>query len=338
MSADNRTCTTYFCSSVWIHQSQFGPIHTVTFGYQDKLQKMNLASFSCSTHLMYITNISSMDATHYWPFAREYSIWNAAVAALQFWTEDLEPHILSDALERVYTAFFCSNSAQQLRNISEEVLFSHLVITLNNAFKRELTQEDKGYESGSKSFSIPTSLRRASRICHVSTSESISFNLTTPLTTAAQHPDHTPRSCSCVCCHLTFSNDESPSTDSSHLHGRAEQSSPVQQHMVYHCTDDSFQDATNEEEEDFPTAPLNDDIWLEEPVPVRHLCIHEQSQPNFLCSYPCPFSFDLPILTHEDTPASYHNMTDLNDISDFKDVMTTTSGEDIPNLDDVFGL
>ena len=52
--------------------------------------------------------------------------------------------------------------------------------------------------------------------------------------------------------------------------------------MVYHHTDDSFQDASNEEEEEggFPTAPLDDDIWLEEPVPVRHLCIHEKSQPK----------------------------------------------------------
>ena len=31
-----------------------------------------------------------MDATDYWPFAREYSIWNAAVAALQFWMADLD--------------------------------------------------------------------------------------------------------------------------------------------------------------------------------------------------------------------------------------------------------
>ena len=29
---------------------------------------------------------------------------------------------------------------------------------------------------------------------------------------------------------------------------------------------------------------------------------------------------------------------DLSDISDFQDVMTTTSHEDIPHLDDVFGL
>ena len=40
-----------------------------------------------------------MDATDYWPFAREYSILNAAVAALQFWLADLDPPMLSNAIE-----------------------------------------------------------------------------------------------------------------------------------------------------------------------------------------------------------------------------------------------
>ena len=31
-----------------------------------------------------------MNATDYWPFAQEYSIWNAAVTALQFWMADLD--------------------------------------------------------------------------------------------------------------------------------------------------------------------------------------------------------------------------------------------------------
>ena len=66
-----------------------------------------------------------------------------------------------------------------------------------------------------------------------------------------------------------FSDDKNPSPDSSPLHGRTEQSSPVEQQMFNHHTDDSLQDIINEEE-DFPTAPLDDDIWLEEPVPGRH--------------------------------------------------------------------
>ena len=76
-----------------------------------------------------------MDATEYWPSAREYSIWNAAVAALQFWMADLDPQMLSNATERVYTAFFCSDSTQHLRNISEEILYSHFMTTLNDTFK-----------------------------------------------------------------------------------------------------------------------------------------------------------------------------------------------------------
>ena len=84
-----------------------------------------------------------MDATQYWLFAREYSIWNAAVAVLQFWMADLNPQNLSNAIEWVYTTFFCSNSAQWVRNISEEVLFGCFMTSLNDAFEWELALEDK---------------------------------------------------------------------------------------------------------------------------------------------------------------------------------------------------
>ena len=40
----------------------------------------------------------------------------------------------------------------------------------------------------------------------------------------------------------------------------------------------------------------------------------------------------------EDTPAQYYEMMDLSDISDFPDVLTATSDEDIPDLDDVSEL
>ena len=76
-----------------------------------------------------------MDTTDYWPFAREYSIWNAAVAAVQFWMTDLDPPMLSNAIEWVYRAFFCSDSAQHLHYISKQISFSDFVTTLNNAFE-----------------------------------------------------------------------------------------------------------------------------------------------------------------------------------------------------------
>ena len=44
-------------------------------------------------------------------YHRLHTIWNAAFAAFQFWMADLDPQILSNAIEWVYTAFFCSNSA-----------------------------------------------------------------------------------------------------------------------------------------------------------------------------------------------------------------------------------
>ena len=53
-------------------------------------------------------------------------------------------------------------------------------------------------------------------------------------------------------------------------------------------------------EEHFPTASLND-VWMEEPVPERHLCIHENSQHD-LCPYPCPYSLTQLHLTPNDAP------------------------------------
>ena len=63
---------------------------------------------------------------------------------------DLKPHVLSDGIEWVYTACFYSNSAQQLQNLWEEILFNHFMSTSNDTFEKELTQEDQGYESGSE--------------------------------------------------------------------------------------------------------------------------------------------------------------------------------------------
>ena len=49
-----------------------------------------------------------MNVTNYWPMARECPVWNTTVPAIQFWTADLEAHVLSSAIEQVYSAFFYS--------------------------------------------------------------------------------------------------------------------------------------------------------------------------------------------------------------------------------------
>ena len=208
----------------------------------------------------------------------------------------------------------------------------------NDAFEWECALEEKEYESGTESLNIPTPLHRTPCLYHISASENLSFDPATLLT----HWAHSPqwhRSLSSVHHCLTFSNDKNPSPDSSPLHGRPEQSSPTEQQMVHHHTADSLQDVTNEEEEEyFPTAPLDDDVWLEEPVPDRHLCLHEQSQPHDLCPYSCPYSWDELHPTPGNAPTPHYEMMDLSDIFNFPDVMTTASDEDIPDLDNVLDL
>ena len=76
------------------NQDSFQPFHNDTFRYCYIWLYKLVPQHHLIQHLDYI-----MNATDYWPFAREYSIWNAAVATLQFWTADPEPHILSSAIE-----------------------------------------------------------------------------------------------------------------------------------------------------------------------------------------------------------------------------------------------
>ena len=108
--------------------------------------------------------------------AREYFIWNAAIASLQFWTADLDPVTLGRATEQVYTTFFYSSSSHKLHQQSDEILFGHFVITLNATFDQQLSLADEGYESGSDTVDLPTPLRKTPRIHHVSCMEHTSFN------------------------------------------------------------------------------------------------------------------------------------------------------------------
>ena len=128
---------------------------------------------------------TTMDTADYWPMAREYSIWNAAIASLQFWTEDLDPVTLGRATERVHTTFFYSSTSHTLCQQSDEMLFGCFVIALHAAFNQQLLLADEGYESGSNTIDLPTPLWKTSRIHHVSSMEHTLFNpvLTTPRST-----------------------------------------------------------------------------------------------------------------------------------------------------------
>ena len=241
-----------------------------------------------------------MNTADYWPMAREYSIWNAAIASLQFWTEDLNPVTLGRATECVYTTFFYSPMSHTLCQQSNETLFGCFVIALNAAFDQQLLLADEGYESGSDTINLPTPLRKTPCIHHISSMEHASFNpvLTTPCST----PQTPPRP---VCRCLSFSSADSYTPDST----------PV-------CSDSS-----EDEEEDFQMVPLDDEHWTSEETPERTLCIHEHGLPHGLCQYPCPY------VNYE--TLSYMDSLDLSDISDYEDYMITSSDEEIPGMEEV---
>ena len=117
-----------------------------------------------------------MNITDYWLMAREYLIWNAAIASLQFWTADLDPITLSRATEEVYSIFFYSTATHTLHQQSDKILFGHFMATINAAFEQQLALADEGYESSSDTIYLPTPPRKMPRIHHVSSSEHASFS------------------------------------------------------------------------------------------------------------------------------------------------------------------
>ena len=228
---------------------------------------------------------------------REYSIWNAAIALLQFWTADLDLVTLGSTTEEVYSAFFYSSSSHTLHQQSDKILFGQLALA------------DEGYESGSDTINLPTPLRKMLRIHHVCSIKHASFNpdLVTPWN-MLQAP---PRP---VCRWLSFSSSDNDITP--------EVTSPTPRATPAN-TPEFLED---EEGEDFQTVPLNDDHWTSKEIPERTLCIHEHGLPHRLCPYPCPYvNYQIP---------SYVDSLDLSDISEFEDYMVTSSNEDIPALED----
>ena len=98
--------------------------------------------------------------------------------------------------------------------------------------------------------------------------------------------------------------------------------------LLAHCLPSIAEEEDNDMEEYFLTVSFDDDFWMEEPVPERHLCIHEDAQHAF-CPHPCPY-LNKQHLTHEDAM----QYIDLNDIFDFPDVMVFAD-DDVPSLEGI---
>ena len=237
-----------------------------------------------------------METAEYWLMAREYVIWNAAIASLQFLAEDLDPITLGIASECIYTTFFWTPTSHTLHQLSEDVLFGCFVIALNAAFTQQLSLADEGYKSGSDTVDLPTPLRKTPCIHHMSSMEHASFNPahTTPHSTVTITPCSSPQTPTRpVHCHLSFTSNSSDDDQDP-------DSTPV------------YSDSLDEEK-DFPTVPLDDKHWTSQIVPERTFCIHNNGLPNNVCQHTCPYGSN-------DT-VSYMDSLDLSDISDYEDYM-----------------
>ena len=105
---------------------------------------------------------------------------------------------------------------------------------------------------------------------------------------------------------LTYQEDEESSLDP-----RMEDHSPEDDILACHLPSIT-EEHEDDTEEHFLTVSLDDNIWMEEPDPERHLCIHENTQCD-LCPYSCPYSLNPLHLTQEDAP----HYIDLKNIFQF---------------------
>ena len=64
-----------------------------------------------------------------------------------------------------------------------------------------------------------------------------------------------------------------------------------------------------------------------EEIPDRTLCVHKHALPHGLCPYPCPY------VNYQ--TSLYYDALDISNISEFEDIMTTSSDKDIPPLEDI---
>ena len=192
---------------------------------------------------------------------------------------------------------------------------------LNAAFENKPTLEDEGYKSGSENFNIPTPLRWTSSIHHVSSNGDISFNPSTPCIPATSQSH-----CKPVHHQLSFSSSDGKESSAVHIpspYNTLPPQNPVGFAQQPLCKSIYIICDNLEEEEDFQIVALDNEYWITEPIPDRHLCNHEHSQLHSLDPYPFQCSID-------SNPTSYQDTLDLSDISDFEDVMTTFSDKDIP--------
>ena len=247
-----------------------------------------------------------METVDYWLMACEYAIWNAAIASLQFWAEDLDPVTLGIASECIYTTFIWTPTSHMLHQLSEDVLFGCFVIALNAAFTQQLSLADEGYESGSDTNDLPMPLQKTPLILPISSMDHASFN---PVST-------TPCSTVTTTHHSTVTTTPYSTVTTTPCSMPQTPDRPVHQCLSFSSDTDHTPDSTpacsnssDVEEEDFPMVPLDEEHCTLKTVPER-------------------------TYGSNDT-VSYMDSLDLNDILDYEDYMVTSRDAELLGMEEV---
>ena len=120
-----------------------------------------------------------------------------------------------------------------------------------------------------------------------------------------------------VCRRLMYSPSDADATSEDEVqYPTPDSRSTPSKHTI--ATSEHLEDEANEEK-DFQTIPLDNEHWATEDIPERPLCIHEHSLPHGLCPYPCPYA--------DYQTQLYSKTMDLSNISEFEDLMATSSDE-----------
>ena len=180
-------------------------------------------------------------------------IWNGVIWEIGGLMWMAGNHRSTVIMDKVYKAFFHCNDYHYWAHRPDQALHSTFILALEVKFELALHQQNEGYDTDNIYY-LPKPLKRPTCSHVVTTKNKGSIDpwgsqggsaCTPPLTRTGRAVEPLSHRLAWKC--LNFS--DMPPT-------------------IMECKDE------DKEEEYFPTAPLDEEVWLKEQIPERDLCIH----------------------------------------------------------------
>ena len=179
-----------------------------------------------------------------------FGIWNNATWEICNWIQVARSHRSTMILDKLYKAFFHCHDFLHCTYRPDQNLLATFILALQIEFERTLYLHDEGYKT-SDDYDLPQPLHKYTCIYAVPSVAEVSFDPTgykgstiPAFPSMLKERQAEPSLHWVVCRHLNFDDLLPPAVNSG-----------------------------DDVEEDFPTAPLDDSVWSEEPILNRDLCI-----------------------------------------------------------------